>query len=83
MASRWIALAGDLNVGERPSAGLPCQASAAATNTAHADIELVKTALISLVQVRATEVGEASSRYIADEADSASKLVAATGWTEV
>ena len=77
MASRWSASLGELNATVAPTElGLSCQASAAAVNAAHADITAFTAALAAQVGTRATHVAEADARYLANEADSASKLAA-------
>jgi hypothetical protein len=80
MAGRWDASAGELSETVAPNGfGLSCQPSAAAVNAAHADITAFTAALATRVSVRATHVAEADTRYITNEADSATELAAVTG----
>lgn len=75
MASRWGASANDLNGTVIPAElGLPCQASAVAVNAAHSDVAAFTTALRTRVGSRAAHAIEADTRYIANEAHSASQL---------
>ena len=77
MATRWAASGGELNAAVTPAGvGLSCQASAAAVNAAHADITAFTAALAARVSSRATHVGEADTRYLANETDSARELAA-------
>jgi hypothetical protein len=77
MASRWGGSVGELNVTVAPvGLGLSCQVSAAAVNGAHADIAAFTAGLAARVCVRATDVAEADTRYIANEAESATELAA-------
>ncbi len=70
---------GELNAGVAPTGlGLSCQASAAAVNAAHADTAAFTAALAARVRIRATHVGEADARYIANETSSANQLARAT-----
>lgn len=77
MAARSGTSAGELNETVAPaSLGLPSQASAAAVDTAHGDITAFTAALAARIDVRATRVTEADTRYISTEADSVNKLAA-------
>ena len=77
MAGRWAASVGELNETVVPAGvGLSCQASAAAVDAAHAGVKALTAALAARVTTRATQVAEADTRYIANEADSANVLAA-------
>ena len=77
MATRWGASVGELNAAVAPTGfGLSCQASAAAVETAHADIAAFAEALATRVGTRATHVAEADTGYIANEADAANEMSA-------
>lgn len=77
LATRWGALADELNETIAPTRlGLSCQASAAAVSGAHGDVTAFSAALAARVGVRASHVAEADTRYLANEADSASMLAA-------
>ncbi len=77
MAGRWAASVGELNEAVAPMGmGLSCQASAAAVDTAHADITAFTAALAARVGTRATHVAQADTRYLANEAHSANELAA-------
>ena len=54
--------------------GLACQASAAAMNAGHADIEAATAALAARVEFGAIKVAEADTCYIANDASSAVTL---------
>jgi|ERR1700758_4831409 len=77
LATQWGASVGELNAVAAPTGlGLPCQASAAAVDAAHADITAFSAALATRVGTRAIHVAEADTRYIANEADSANEMTA-------
>jgi hypothetical protein len=79
MATRWGASVGELNATVAPAGlGLSCQSSAAAVNAAHGDIAAFTAELAARVSVRVIGVAEAETRYIANEADSATELAAVT-----
>jgi hypothetical protein len=74
MAARWGASVGDLDETVAPAAlGLSCQA---AVNAAHVDVAALTAGLAARVGVRATSVTQADSRYLAQEAASATELAA-------
>ncbi|WP_204806861.1 hypothetical protein [Mycobacterium riyadhense] len=78
MASRWSTSVGELNETIASAGlGLSCQASAAAVNSAHADVTTFTAALAAQVVDHATQVIEADSGYIANEAGAANTLLAA------
>jgi hypothetical protein len=80
MASSWGASAGELSESLAPTgSGLPCQPSAAAVKAAHADVTAFTTALATRLGARASHVTEDTTRYIANEADSAQELAAVIG----
>jgi hypothetical protein len=80
MAGHWGASGSELSETVAPTGvGLSCQASAAAVNVAHAGITAFTAALATRVSVRAARVAEADTRYIANEADSATELAAVAG----
>jgi hypothetical protein len=56
--------------------GLSCQASAAAVDAAHVDVAAFTAGLAARVGVRATGVAQADTRYLAQEAVSATELAA-------
>jgi hypothetical protein len=75
MAIRWGASAGELTATAAPGGlGLSCQASAAAVGVAHADVTAFTATLAARVGGRATDVVEADSRYIVNEADSSNEM---------
>ena len=77
MAVRWGASVGDLNETVAPAGlGLSCQVSAAAVKAAHIDVAAFTAGLAARVGVRATAVAQADTRYLAQEAASASELAA-------
>jgi hypothetical protein len=77
MATRWGVSVRELDETVAPAGlGLSCQASAAAVNAAHADVTAFTTALATRVGTQATQVAEADTRYIANEADSTTELAA-------
>jgi hypothetical protein len=80
MAARWGASAADLDAAVAPTGlgllGLPCQATAAAVNVAHADIAVFTGALAARVGTRAVRVVEADSLFLANEAGSANEIAA-------
>ncbi|HWF27713.1 MAG TPA: hypothetical protein VG327_04925 [Mycobacterium sp.] len=79
MATRWGASAGELDASAAPAGlGLSCQASAAAVTAAHADVTAFTAALATRVGTHAAHVAEADTRYIANEADSATEMAAVT-----
>lgn len=80
MAGRWDASAGELKEPVTANGfGLSCQPSAAAVNAAHADITAFTAGLAAHVSVRAAHVTLANTRYLTNEADSATELAAVTG----
>ena len=80
MVGRWDASAGQLDETTAPNGfGLSCQPSAAAVNAAHADITAFTAALAAHASVRAAHVTQANTRYLTNEADSATELAAVTG----
>ena len=77
MAPRWGASASDLEETAAPAGlGLSCQVSVAAVNAAHVDVAAFTAGLAARVGVHATGVARADSRYLAQEAASASALAA-------
>ncbi|OBH59681.1 hypothetical protein A5682_00060 [Mycobacterium mantenii] len=79
MAARWGALVDGLNDTAAPTGlGLSCQLSAAAVNGAHADVTAFTARLAAQVGARATGVGQADTRYTANEAESATDLATVT-----
>ena len=79
MARRWGASVAELNATTVPaSLGLWCQASATAVNAAHAEIKAFTESLAAQVANRASQVLDADTRYIANEATSENRLGALT-----
>lgn len=77
MAARWGASVGDLDETVAPAGlGLSCQVSAAAVNAAHVDVTEFTAGLAARVGDRATGVAQADTRYLAQEAASATELAA-------
>jgi hypothetical protein len=77
MGARWGASAGDLDETGAPAGlGLSCQVSAAAINAAHVDVATFTAGLAAQVGARATGVVHADTRYLAQEAASATALAA-------
>ena len=77
MATRWGASVGDLDEMVAPAGlGLSCQVSAAAINAAHVDVAAFTAGLAVWVGERATVVAQADTRYLAQEAASATALAA-------
>lgn len=75
MAARWGVLVDGLDATVAPTGlGLSCQPSAAAVNGAHVEVAAFTGRLAAQVAARATGVGEAATRYIANEAESAADL---------
>lgn len=68
---------GDLDDTVAPAGlGLSCQVSAVAVNDAHVDVAAFTAGLAARVGMHATGVAEADSRYLAQEASSATQLAA-------
>jgi hypothetical protein len=77
MAARWGALVDGLDRSAAPiGLGLSCQPSAAAVNGAHVDVAAFTAELAAQVGARATRVGQADTRYVANEAESATDFAA-------
>lgn len=77
MATRWGASGNDLAETAAPAGlGLSCQTSAAAVHSAHADVAAFTAGLAARVGVRATEVAQADTSYLTQEAASAIALAA-------
>jgi hypothetical protein len=77
MAAGWGASVGELNETVAPAGlGVPCQASAAAVNCAHADVTAFTAALATRVGTRTAHVVEADAHYVANEADAAGQFAA-------
>jgi hypothetical protein len=77
MATRWGASVGDLTGTVAPAGlGLSCQVSAAAVNSAHVDVAAFTAGLAARVGERAGGVARADTSYRAQEAASATALVA-------
>jgi hypothetical protein len=77
MATRWGTSAGKLTETAAPAElGLSAQPSAVAVNAAHADIGIFTAQLATRVDMRARQVANADSRYVENEAHSASELAA-------
>ena len=75
MASGWGALVSELNGSAGPAGlGLSWQASAAAVTVAHAATAAFTQALAAQVQSRASQVVDADTSYLANEASSANEL---------
>jgi hypothetical protein len=75
MAARWGASVGRLNVPVAPTGlGLSSQASVAAVHAAHVDVAAFTAGLAARVGAHAIGVTEADTRYIAEEAASATDL---------
>lgn len=77
MAARWGVLVDGLGGTAAPTGlGLSCQPSAAAVNGAHFDVAAFTAELAAQVRARALGVGQADTRYIAQEAESATDFAA-------
>lgn len=75
MATRWGTWVGDLGTATTPKAlGLPCQPSATAVDSAHAEVTAFSAALAARVDARAADVADADTHYIANETRSAGQL---------
>ncbi|WP_232068917.1 hypothetical protein [Mycobacterium mantenii] len=79
MAARWGALVDGLNHTAVPTGlGLACQLSAAAVNGAHIDVTAFTAGMAAQVGARATSVGQADTRYTANEVESTTDLATMT-----
>lgn len=77
MAARWGVLVDGLDsTAAATGLGLSCQPSAAAVNGAHVDVAAFTARLAAQVRARAIGVGQADTRYIANEAESATDFAA-------
>lgn len=77
MAASWGASVGQLDEAEAPTGlGLSCQVSAAAVNAAHADVAAFTAGLAARVGEHATRASQADTRYLVQEAASATALAA-------
>ena len=77
MATRWGASVSDLAYTVAPAElGLSCQTSAAAVNSAHANVAAFTAGLAARVGERATAVAQADTSYLTQEAASAVALAA-------
>jgi hypothetical protein len=77
MAARWDASLDGLTGTVAPAGlGLSCQLSAAAVSGAHVDVAAFTAGLAGRVSVRATGVAQANTRYLGQEAESATELAA-------
>ncbi|WP_232065705.1 hypothetical protein [Mycobacterium heidelbergense] len=80
MAARWGGLVGELHGTVAPAGrGLWCQVSAAAVHAAHGDVAAFTAGLAARVGARAAGVAHADTRYLANEAESATELAAVAG----
>lgn len=81
MAARWGALVEALDcTAASTRLGLSCQPGAAAVNGAHVDVAAFAAGLAAQVGARATGVGQADARYIANEAESTTDFAAVATW---
>jgi hypothetical protein len=77
MATHWGASVDELTGTVAPEGlGLACQVSAAAVNAAHVDVAAFTAGLAARVGEHATGVARADTRYLAQEAASATALAA-------
>lgn len=77
MAARWGVLVGGLDATTAPTGlGLSCQPSAAAVDCAHVEVGVFTAGLAAQVRARAIGVGQADTRYVANEAESATDFAA-------
>jgi hypothetical protein len=77
MAARWAASVDGLAETAAPAGlGLSCQVSAAAVNAAHVDVAAFTAGLAARVGEHATGVAQVDTRYLAQEAASATELAA-------
>lgn len=77
MAARWGVLVDGLDGTAAPTGlGLSCQPSAAAVDYAHVEVGAFTAELAAQVRARATGVGQADTRYVANEAESATDFAA-------
>ncbi|GAA4289826.1 hypothetical protein GCM10023161_33270 [Mycobacterium paraffinicum] len=77
MVARWGALVDGLDGTAAPTVlGSSGQSSAAAVNGAHVEVAAFTARLAAQVRARAIGVGQADTRYVANEAESATDFAA-------
>jgi hypothetical protein len=78
MAANWGAAAGDLTETAAPTTGLglSSQPSAAAVNTAHADVAVFTADLAARADMRAQHVTDANTQYLNDDSHAVGELAA-------